>query len=216
LLTKSKRKTMKTLFLGMLLLANNSIVNGKINHHVLKNTSPVSTLKVDAAQSLVSWHIAKLTGTHTGTLKVFLGQLTVQRKKLTGGWVLIDMTTLEVTDLSQPDKQKLETNLKSDNFFDTGRYTVARFDITEVNYSTTRDSSTATISGNLTMHGVSKKINFIAGILKNSGDELIARADVNINRRDWNIATENFKYNHFISPIIAMHILLKTSLSKSS
>jgi polyisoprenoid-binding protein YceI len=206
---------MKTLFLCMLLLVNKGIIKGKINHHVLKNTSPVSALKVDAAQSLVSWHIAKLTGTHTGTLKVFLGKLTVQRKKLTGGWILIDMNTLDVTDLSQPNKQKLETNLKSDNFFDTGRYTVARFDITEVNYSTAPDSSTVTISGNLTMHGVTKKIDFKAGILKNSGDELIARADVNINRRDWNIGTENFRYNHFIGPMIALHILLMTSSSKS-
>ena len=211
MLIKLKRKTMKTLFLGMLLLVNNSIINGKVNRDVNKNDSPVTTLKVDAAQSQVNWHIEKVTGSHTGTLKVFLGQLTVQRKKLTGGYILIDMNSLDVTDITQPDKQKLENNLKGDNFFDTGRYTVARFDITSVNYSSDRDTSQATIAGNLTMHGVTKKIDFKAAILKNSGNELIARADVNINRRDWNIATGDFKYNHFISPAIALHILLKAS-----
>lgn len=208
---KLKRKTMKTLFLGMLLLVNNSIISGKINGHVNKSSSPVITLKVDAAQSKVNWHIEKVTGSHTGTLKVFLGQLTVQRKKLTGGYILVDMNSLDVTDLTQPDKQKLENNLKGDNFFDTGRYTVARFDITMANYSSDHDTSQVIIAGNLTMHGVSKKIDFEAAILKNSDTELIARADVNINRRDWNIATGNFKYNHFISPTIAMHILLKAS-----
>ena len=202
---------MKTLFLGMLLLVNNSIINGKVNGHENKNDSPVSTLKVDAAQSLVNWHIEKVTGSHTGTLKVFLGQLTVQREKLTGGYILVDMNSLDVTDITQPDKQKLENNLKGDNFFDTGRYTVARFDITSVNYPSDSDSSQVTIAGNLTMHGITKKIDFKAAILKNSGTELIARADVNINRRDWNIATGDFKYNRFISPVIALHILLKAS-----
>jgi polyisoprenoid-binding protein YceI len=202
---------MKTLFLCMLLLADNSIINGKVNRDVNKNDSPVSTLEVDAAQSGVNWHIEKVTGSHTGTLKVFLGQLKVQRKKLTGGYILVDMNSLDVTDITQPDKQKLENNLKGDNFFDTGRYTVARFDITTVNYSPAADSSLVTIAGNLTMHGATKKIDFKAAILKNSGTELIARADININRRDWNIATGDFKYNHFISPTIALHILLKAS-----
>ena len=209
--TKSKRKTMKTLFLCMLLLVNNSIINGKVNRDVNKNGSPVITLKVDAAQSGVNWHIEKVTGSHTGTLKVFLGELTVQRKKLTGGYIVVDMNSLDVTDITQPDKQKLENNLKGYNFFDTGRYTVARFDITMVNYSPHRDTSEVIIAGNLTMHGVTKKIDFKAAILKNNSNEFIARADVNLNRRDWNIATRNFKYNHFISPAIALHILLKAS-----
>jgi len=201
---------MKTLLLSMLLLVNNGIANKKTNYHPNKNTWPVSTLKVDAAQSLVSWHIEKLTGSHAGTLKVFLGQLTVQNKKITGGWIVIDMNTLDVTDLTQPDKQKLENNLKGDNFFDTGRFTVARFDITRIDYPE-KGATTANITGNLTMHGLTKQIDFKAAILKNSASELIARADVNINRRDWNIATGNFKYDHFISPAIALHILIKAS-----
>src|SRR5258707_15658726 len=188
---------MKTLLLCMLLLVNNNSINRKSNHRVSKNASPVSTLKVDAAQSLIGWHVTKVTGAHTGTLKVFVGQLTIQSKKLTGGYILIDMKTLEETDLNQPDKQKLETNLKGVNFFDTGRFTVARFDITEVNYSSDGDKSPVTIAGDLTMHGVTKKIDFKAFILKNNDDELIARADVNINRRDWDVATGNFKYDHF-------------------
>jgi polyisoprenoid-binding protein YceI len=140
---------------------------------------------------------------------MYWGQLTVQNRKLTGGSVLLDMNTLEVTDLTSPDKQKLEANLKGNNFFDTGRFTVARFDITEVKYSPEDDVSKVAITGNLTMHGFTKKIDFNAAVLKNNADELIVRADVNINRRDWNIATGNFKYDHFISPVITLHIVLR-------
>jgi polyisoprenoid-binding protein YceI len=202
---------MKTFVLWMLLLVNSGIISGSADRGVKKNTWPVRTLKVDVAQSQVDWKAEKLTGTHTGTIKVFLGQLTVQRNKLSGGWILIDMNSLNVTDLTSPDKQKLEANLKGDNFFDTGRYTVARFDIASVNYNGVPDTASVTITGNLTLHGVTKKIDFKAAILKNNGTELIARADVNINRRDWDIATNNFKYNNFIKPTIALHIVLKAS-----
>jgi polyisoprenoid-binding protein YceI len=195
----------------MLLLINNSVFSVYGDHNPLEKKWPVATFKVDASQSLVNWHIAKLTGSHTGTIKVYWGQLTVRNKKLTGGSVLIDMTKLDVTDLTSPDKEKLEANLKGINFFDTGRFMVARFDISEVKYSSESDLSRVTITGNLTMHGIIKKIDFNAGILKNSANELIARADVSINRRDWNIATGNFKYDHFISPTIALHILIRAS-----
>jgi len=205
---------MKTLLLCMLLFVNNGFVNSKLNFAFRKDSSPVSTLKVDLSQSMVSWHITKLTGAHTGTLKMYWGQLTVQNRKLTGGSILIDTNTLDVTDLTSPDKQKLEANLKGDNFFETGRFTVARFDITDVKYSTGGDTSQVSIFGNLTMHGITKKIDFNAFILKNNGAELIVRADLNINRRDWNIATANFKYDHFISPVAALHIIVR-ALSNS-
>ena len=202
---------MKTFLLCMLFFVNSSIAGLKDQLYAGENVWPVSRLKVDVRESQLSWHVSKLTGTHTGTLKVFLGELTVHGKKLTGGYILLDMNSLQVTDLTQPDKQKLETNLKGDNFFDTGRFSVARFDISEVNYSTGPDSSQVSIAGNLTLHGIVKPIVFKAGILKNTGSELIARADVDINRRDWAIATANFKYDRFISPMITLHILLRAS-----
>ncbi|CAN5523891.1 hypothetical protein BH09BAC6_BH09BAC6_29780 [soil metagenome] len=200
---------MKTLILGMLLSINNSI----INHHEHKSnnrvSSPVSTLKVDLSQSQVSWKAEKLTGTHTGTLKIFLGQVAVQNHRLTGGSILLDMNSISVTDLEAPDKQKLEANLKGDNFFDTGRHTVARFDITSVNYASPSDTSKATITGKLNMHGLTKNISFRAGVLKCNAKEFAAKADIAINRRDWNIATASFKYDTFIKPTITLHILLK-------
>ncbi|MDB4923459.1 YceI family protein [Mucilaginibacter sp.] len=198
---------MKTFILCTLLLVN----SGVFTRDSEIKTSKISSLEVDKAQSRISWHAEKPTGTHDGSINVYTGKLTFQDKKLLGGFILIDMQSLKVTDLTSPDKEKLENNLKGDNFFDTGRYTVARFDITNVAYVDSTDLRKVIITGTLTMHGITKKISFKTGIQKNSGQEFVAVADAAINRRDWNIATENFKYNTFISPVITLHILIKAA-----
>ena len=122
--------------------------------------------------------------------------------------IVLDMNTIAVTDLTQPDKQKLEANLKGENFFAAGRFATARFDIANVTYIT---DSLTTIAGNLNMHGITKRVIFKAVILRADAQAFIARADLTINRRDWNIATGNFKYDQLISPAITLHIVLKAS-----
>jgi polyisoprenoid-binding protein YceI len=191
----------------MLLLVNGGI----LNRNASLKTSKVFTLDVNKSQSKVNWHATKPTGTHDGTIGIYAGKLNLQGTKLLGGYILIDMQSLQVTDLASPDKEKLENNLKGDNFFDSGRFAVARFDITNVAYANATDLRKVVISGNLNMHGVIKKISFKTGIQKNTGQEFIAVADAAINRRDWKIATENFKYNNFISPTITLHIVLKAA-----
>jgi len=202
---------MKTFILCILLFMNSRVVTRNTDSEAIKGTSKTNTMKVDSVHSRVGWHAEKPTGTHTGTVKIFLGRLNFLGGKLSGGFILINMQSLEVTDLVSPDKEKLENNLKGDNFFDTGRYTVARFDITKVNYPDPSDLRKVIISGTLNMHGIAKKISFKTGIQKNSATEFIAIADAAINRRDWNIATGNFKYNNFISPTITLHIILKAA-----
>lgn len=198
---------MKNLILCTLLLVNGGI----LNYSTSLKTSKVFTLEVDKSQSKLSWHATKPTGTHDGTINIYSGKLSLQGKKLLGGYILIDMQSLQVTDLSSPDKEKLESNLKGDNFFDSGRFAVARFEITNIDYVDVTDLRKVIISGNLNMHGIIKKISFKTGIQKNNGQEFVAVADAAINRRDWKIATENFKYNNFISPTINIHIVLKAA-----
>jgi polyisoprenoid-binding protein YceI len=200
---------MKTFVLCLLFLINNSSAN-RAGYRVNKSTWPVNILKVDVSASSIGWHIAKMTGAHDGTLKVSSGQLILHNHKLNGGMILIDMNTITDTDLAPPDKQKLEANLKGDNFFDTGRFSIARFDITNVAYAM-QDTSVVNITGKLFMHGITKRIDFKAKILSGNNTAFIARADLIINRRDWNIATGNFKYDHFINPQIRLHIVLEAS-----
>jgi len=198
---------MKALFLAVLLLFN----SGVANFNVKKITFKEYSLKVDVHSSRVNWHAEKATGSHDGTINVYKGKLNFSGNKLTGGYILIDMQSLKVTDLTSPRKEQLESNLKGDNFFDTGRFTVARFDISRVDYVDPTDLRKVSITGNLDMHGVTRQIVLKTGIQPGAAGTFTARTDVTINRRDWNIATEDFKYNHFISPDIKLQILLKAS-----
>lgn len=196
---------MKALISGMLLLLNSTIINPDAR----VKTGKVISLDVNKTETKLTWHAEKPTGTHDGSVNIYWGKLNIRDKQLLSGFILIDMQSIKVADLVSPDKEKLESNLKGDNFFDTGRFTVARFDMTGIIYVDAKDLRKVMIEGNLNMHGVTKKIRFKTGIQKNTGSQFIAVADAEINRRDWNIATGNFKYNTFISPTIKLHIVLK-------
>jgi len=191
----------------MLLLINGSIIKPNPANKISKENS----LQVNKTLSKVTWFAKKTTGAHDGTIDVYWGKLNFRDKKLSGGFILIDMQSIKVADLTSPDKEKLESTLKGSNFFDAGRFTVARFDITNVIYVDATDLRKVMIEGNLTLCGITKKIKFKTGIQKNTGSEFVAVADAEINRRDWNIATENSKYNIFISPIFKLHIILKAA-----
>lgn len=59
---------------------------------------------------------------HTGTVQVTEGSLTKDGEEITGNFV-IDMTTINVTDLTEADgKPKLEGHLSSEDFFSVSEY----------------------------------------------------------------------------------------------
>jgi polyisoprenoid-binding protein YceI len=199
---------MKTFLLCLLILGHAEVNSSVISYTKLGG---VSVLTVDPATSMIGWKAEKTTGTHTGTIKIHSGSLTFRCKQLASGWVLIDMKTLNVTDLSDPDKRKLENNLNGDNFFDTDSFPLARIDIVSVNNKSESNYHFITISGNLTLHGIIKRIVFSADVSKSSTESFMAQTDIVINGRDFGIATSNIKYNTFIDKAIHIHVLLQAN-----
>jgi polyisoprenoid-binding protein YceI len=200
---------MKTLLIVMMMLGSTGISN----HHKTNYLKPggVSVLKVDPSVSTIGWKAEKTTGTHNGTIKIRSGSLTLWCGQLSKGSVMIDMNSIDVTDLEAPDKQKLENNLKGDNFFDAEKFPTARLEITSVNHKSAAVHRFITVLGNLTMHGVTKQLVFTVDVSKSNYDNFAAQADIVINRRDFNIATNNIKYNTFINKDIHLHVSLQAS-----
>jgi polyisoprenoid-binding protein YceI len=118
---------------------------------------------------------------------------------------------MTVTDLSSSDKQKLEGNLRSDYFFDSGKFPRAQLDITAVNHSSEKTLHFITILGNLTLHGVTKQVTFTANVAKSAVNDFAADANIVINRRDFEVATSNHFYNALIYKDIHLHVTLKAS-----
>jgi polyisoprenoid-binding protein YceI len=151
---------------------------------------------VTDSTSTVSWTGTKPTGTHHGIFKVKEGSLAVKDNNLTGGSFVVDINSLNVTDLTaETGKDKLEGHLKSPDFFDVAKYATAKFEITGIepfkyDSLTMKDvvmkDATHTIKGNFTLRDSTKNISFPAKVTI-AGDKVNAVADFNIDRTQWGL-----------------------------
>ncbi len=142
-------------------------------------------LTINPDSSSVAWLGNKVTGQHNGEVKIKSGTVTVDDGKLTGGTIVIDLATLESHDLEGEFKGKLETHLKSGDFFDVENHPEATLEITDVNV----DAATgeATVAANLTIRGITKNITFKAVIAEATDNAFVADADFNIERTQWDV-----------------------------
>jgi hypothetical protein len=150
----------------------------------------------DTASSLVEWIGTKPTGKHHGSLKLAGGALYVKDSIITGGQFVINMNSLQDTDLAADTtmKRKLENELKGEMFFDVKKYPAATFEITSVaafkpavGDELTLKNATHIIKGNLTIKSVTKNISFPASVTF-SGNSINAIANFNIDRTQWGIS----------------------------
>ena len=146
---------------------------------------------VDAAASTVVWKGTKVSGFHEGTVTIKSGTLNVDNGVLTGGNFVLDMNTINTTDLDGEYKDKLDGHLKADDFFGVATHPEASFAITEVKAGATAND--VTISGNLTIKGISKNITFDAKVEEATDATAKVSADFNIAREDWGVNYEGQK-----------------------
>jgi polyisoprenoid-binding protein YceI len=111
---------------------------------------------IDAATSNVRWSGEKITGKkHTGTISVKKGVLHMSDGQITGGEIILDMNTLTNLDLSGESKTKLETHLKSDDFFAIAKFPEASYLITS---ATAKSAIEYELTGKLNIKGISKEV----------------------------------------------------------
>lgn len=184
---------------------------------------------VDTTASKIEWIGTKVTGYHSGGVPVKSGTLVVNNGTVTGGNFVMDMTNMSVTGPKGSDAEsnaKLLGHLKSGDFFDVGAYPEATFVLTGARpfTGTVTDSAdprqediskykvtnpTHIISGNLTIKGVTKGIEFPARVTI-SGNTADAIAKFNIDRSQWNI-TYPGKPDDLIRNDIHLGIALKAA-----
>ncbi|HSP82439.1 MAG TPA: YceI family protein, partial [Gillisia sp.] len=68
--------------------------------------------KVDPTASVIEWQGKKPTGTHTGTIQIAEGTFHANDSIVESGTFVIDMASINVTDLEGDDKANLEHHLK--------------------------------------------------------------------------------------------------------
>lgn len=135
--------------------------------------------EVKVETSSVTWKGYKVTGSHAGSIALKQGSLDFKDGKLAGGEFVIDMTTIENTDMEGEYKAKLEGHLKSDDFFGVATYPTAKLVFNTVK-STGKNSYEVT--GDLTIKDKTNPVTFDMSIYGNK-----ATANIIIDRTDYEV-----------------------------
>lgn len=160
----------------------------------ITNTAPAAgaDYKVDVATSKIEWIGSKAVGdNHKGTIGIKEGTLKAEGGKLTGGSFVIDMTSINPTDQDAEGNTKLKGHLSAADFFLVDSFPTAKFEIVSVadGADTAKiqyKEATHTVTGNLTLKGITKSINFPAHI-EATDAKVTAHAVFNIDRSQWGI-----------------------------
>ena len=108
---------------------------------------------IDRQNSVVEWIGTKTTGSHNGTIEIEKGLILKNEKgDIVSGKFMINMNSIQCTDLSGKKKESIEGHLKDADFFNTNEHPYASFEIEEV--------GSELMFGKLTIKGISAPINF--------------------------------------------------------
>jgi polyisoprenoid-binding protein YceI len=136
------------------------------------------TLKVNASASTFNWLAKKLTGEHNGTVQIQSGSLVTDGGKLAGGDFTVDLSTIKDLDIQGDFAGKLETHLKSADFFDVAKFPTSTLKITK---AVAKGGENYDLTGDLTIRGTTQSITFPATV-KIAGKTASASAKFDIDR----------------------------------
>lgn len=152
--------------------------------------TPVSikeTFTFKPTASTITWHAEKITGSHQGTVALKSGSIVIEDNKLKGGSFIVDMSTIEVTDIQGEGKNKLEGHLNSQDFFNTGEFPESTFVITKVEYTKpTEENLNTNITGTLIIKGLKNEVSFPAKVEITDG-KFAAYGEMKIDRTKFNV-----------------------------
>ena len=166
-----------------------------------------TTKTIDVKKSKIEWLGQKVSGEHFGIIQLKSGEITFSKKnKIIGGEFIVDMSTIECTDLSGKAKQSIESHLKDEDFFDVSNFPTSKFKISS--------SDNTKIYGVITIKGISQPIEFNYK-LQSRRDQYIVFSEIRIDRTKFDISyksktifpdlIDKFIYDDFIiktNPII--------------
>jgi polyisoprenoid-binding protein YceI len=136
-------------------------------------------MSADTSKTTLAWLGEKVTGQHTGTIKLQSGWISFIDNKIVSGEFAIDMNTIK----ESTGNSRLEGHLKSDDFFSAAKFPTASLVITG---SDSFEKGTAQVRGTLTIKGITNPIEFRSNLQKKD-DGLWFYSNIIVDRSKYNI-----------------------------
>jgi polyisoprenoid-binding protein YceI len=133
---------------------------------------------IDNSASNINFTGSKFSGTHSGGWGKFEGTVIVPDGDFTKAYIRIDIDMKSTFS----DDTDLTAKLVGEEFFEADTYPTSTFIATKIEGS----GEEFDVSGNLTLHGITKNLTFPA-LVELSDNGLIAEAEFSFNRKDFDI-----------------------------
>jgi len=122
----------------------------------------MAKFQIQPASSTVNWTGKKVLGLHTGSIRVESGFLELASGSITSGEIIIDMTSIVITDIDDPKTHnEFLAHLLHEDFFSVNRFKTAKLAVTG---STQTGDTTFTVRGNLTIKEITHPVSFPAKV----------------------------------------------------
>lgn len=151
------------------------------------------------ASSKIEFIGSKVTGSHHGGFTNFAGQVKVADGKPVGNGTRVVIATPSLWS----DNDRLTGHLKSADFFDVAKYSTAIFQSASI----AQQGTNWNITGDLTLHGITKQVSFPAQI-QVSAEKVEVDAEFAINRFDFEM-----KYPGKADDLIRKEVVLKLDIN---
>ncbi|WPO83812.1 YceI family protein [Chryseobacterium sp. JJR-5R] len=142
---------------------------------------------------------------HNGTVKVKSGEMVMKGNQLVGGTFVLDMTSINATDLTGEYQQKLNGHLKNGDFFEVEKFPTAAFKITGVKKNNDK-VYTSLVSGNLTVKGKTNAVSFPAKITYANGTVTLASKKFTIDRQKFDVTYKSSMQDVLVKDDIDMMV----------
>ena len=157
-----------------------------------QTATDVRTLDIDRSHSEVAFQVRHLLSKVRGRFSDFSGTIQYDEARPENSRVAVSIQARSI-DTAEPDRDK---HLQSADFFDAEKYPTLTFESTSV---TPRGGDIYDVAGDLTIHGVTRRVVLPASFLGTAQDpwgntKFVFEAELSLNRKDfglnWNAALE--------------------------
>ena len=145
---------------------------------------PKGEYQIDKTKSVVRWIGRTPIKFHDGTINIQEGNFSVDDNGILNGDIIIDMESINCTDLSGGGKKSLEEHLMNDDFFSVNKYKTSKINISS---EMKPNNGLIDFKGSLEIKNISNPISFKSSISKTPEGKYTASSKLTFDRSMYNV-----------------------------